>query len=159
MQHSSNMQTIREEGESSCAINRSEINVGDDRPNKGGNHFDEEKLLEKEDNTIMQIISQEGESSRGMDANHSNVARGGPPKGDTRLSEETVANEIGHVNEEGQMVPIFYVATVPEPKYYDQPLHMSMESLMIQEDYKEAIKAKVAEGHERAIQPKVAAKE
>ena len=153
------MQTIREEGESSRAINVSETTVGDDKPGKGGNHLDEEKLLEKENNKSMQIISQEGESSRAMDVNHSNVTRGAPPKGDTRLSNETVVDEIGHVNEEGEIVPIFYVAAVPEPKYYDQPLHISMESLMIQEDYKEAIKAKVAEGYERVIQAKVAAKE
>lgn len=60
-------------------------------------------------------------------------------------------------------MPFFYVHPVREPKYYPQPLHVFIESMMSQEDYEKSIKAKAAvlvsqENHKESVEAKSKAK-
>lgn len=85
---------------------------------------------------------EEAGSSHASYANRSNVTAGGPTNKGVAAIEKEDVEEIEHTDENGTMLPFLYIPTLPDPQYWDQPLHMTIQSMMEQEDYEGAMRAR-----------------
>ncbi|KAK4693796.1 hypothetical protein P7C71_g3672, partial [Lecanoromycetidae sp. Uapishka_2] len=107
---------------------------------RGTNAHDHD--VEPRNSTTHVDSGDKGQSSHTNDADRSDVTEGGMLNSGDLSTEETDVENIGHSNDNGAILPFLYVRTLPELQYYDQPLHMTIQSLMTQEEYTEALKAK-----------------
>lgn len=89
------------------------------------------------------VVGKNGVSSNVKYAKRSSGLEGGPIHADNRSSEETAVEEVGHINDNGTVLPFIYIPSVPDLTYYAQPLNMYMEPMMSQEEYEKVFVAKI----------------